>query len=160
MAQVTLRVPATAHSQIYTNSSNVSLAQYGTFTLTGVANVGAIVGILAQRDHNGTLNYPSALYYAAYNKATQIIKSAGASSQMDFGLRTIYDDMLWMGANYRNNGDIGVLLGYSFQERYEIGYVYEMINTEPLKTYAPVTHEFMIAIKFKPATEEELLFYK
>ena len=61
--------------------------------------------------------------------------------------------------NYRNNGDIGGLLGYSFQERYEIGYVYEMVNSE-LKTYAPVSHEFMIAIKFKPATEEELLFYK
>ena len=85
MAQVTLRVPATGHSQIYTNSSNVSLAQNATFTLTAISNIGAIVGILAQKDHNGTLNYPSALYYVAYNKATQIIKYAGASWDIEDG---------------------------------------------------------------------------
>lgn len=88
-----------------------------------------------------------------------LLKSAVGVMQVDFGLKATYNDMLWMGINYRNNGDIGGLLGYSFQERYEIGYVYEMVNSE-LKTYAPVSHEFMIAIKFKPATEEELLFYK
>ncbi|MEE2954022.1 MAG: type IX secretion system membrane protein PorP/SprF [Bacteroidota bacterium] len=106
---------------------------------------------------HGAYNFELSPYFGL--EPSFLVKSIAGITQIDFGLKAIYNDMLWGGMNYRNNGDIAGIVGYSFQERYEIGYAYEMVNSE-LKTYAPVTHEFVIGIKFKPATEDEILFYR
>lgn len=76
--------------------------------------------------------------------------------QIDLGVKTIYDDKLWFGMDYRSNGDIGALLGYSFMERFMIGYSYDIVNTD-LSEYAPGSHEFMLGIKFVPSEEKEIM---
>tara|TARA_A100001037_G_scaffold110405_1_gene100682 strand:- start:173 stop:1117 length:945 start_codon:yes stop_codon:yes gene_type:complete len=106
---------------------------------------------------HGAYNFEFSPYFSL--EPSFLVKYIAGITQMDFGIKGIYDDMLWGGMNYRNNGDLAGLVGYSFQDRYEIGYAYEMVNSE-LKVFAPVTHEFVIGIKFKPATEDEILFYK
>tara|TARA_B110000263_G_scaffold173251_1_gene151151 strand:- start:63 stop:1001 length:939 start_codon:yes stop_codon:yes gene_type:complete len=75
---------------------------------------------------------------------------------VDIGLKVTYQNKLWMGTNYRTNGDIGLLLGYSIGDRYLIGYSYDMI-TSGLGDYTSGSHEFMLGIRFAPATEKEIM---
>ena len=75
---------------------------------------------------------------------------------VDIGLKVTYQNKLWMGTNYRTNGDIGLLLGYSIGDRYLIGYSYDMV-TSGLGDYTSGSHEFMLGIKFAPATEKEIM---
>jgi type IX secretion system PorP/SprF family membrane protein len=65
---------------------------------------------------------------------------------VDIGLKVTYQNKLWMGTNYRTNGDIGLLLGYS----------YDMV-TSGLGDYTSGSHEFMLGIRFAPATEKEIM---
>jgi hypothetical protein len=62
--------------------------------------------------------------------------------QLDLGAKTTYNDNLWVGMNYRNNGELAALVGYSIQERYIIGYSYDMMSA-----LGP-SHEFMLGIRF------------
>ena len=75
---------------------------------------------------------------------------------IDIGLKVTYQNKLWMGTNYRTNGDIGLLLGYSIGDRYLIGYSYDMV-TSGLGDYTSGSHEFMLGIRFTPATEKEIM---
>ena len=59
-----------------------------------------------------------------------LFKSVLDQSQLDIGLKTIYNDNLWIGMDYRNNGDISALLGLFIQDRYIVGYSYDIPNTE------------------------------
>jgi hypothetical protein len=74
-----IKVPATGHSEIFTTSGNMSLAQYATYSLGSVANTASLVLVLSQKDHNGSLNYPSALYYCSYGREPHVIHNHGAS---------------------------------------------------------------------------------
>ena len=86
-----------------------------------------------------------------------LIKSvAPAPTQVDFGVRVTYQNKLWLGTNYRSSGDIGLLLGYSIGDRYLIGYSYDMV-TSGLGDYTSGSHEFMLGMKFAPATEKEIM---
>ena len=76
---ISLLVPATGHSQIYSNSSNVSLAQNATFSLGSIANTASLVLIMAPHDDGGNMNYPSALYMCSYNREPHVIHYHGAS---------------------------------------------------------------------------------
>ena len=50
--------------------------------------------------------------------------------------------------NYRNNGEMAALLGYSIQKRFVIGYSYDVLSSD-MSGYASASHEFMIGIRFK-----------
>ena len=58
-----------------------------------------------------------------------LFKSVSDQSQVDIGLKTIYNDKFWMGMDYRNNGDISALLGFYIQDKYMIGYSYDIPNS-------------------------------
>ena len=84
-----------------------------------------------------------------------LVKSVAPSpAQLDFGVKAIYDEKLWFGADYRSNGDIGALFGYSINDRYIIGYSYDIPNSE-LSDYATGSHEFMFAIRFLTEKEDD-----
>ena len=76
-------------------------------------------------------------------------------AQMDIGIKAIYDDKLWFGTDYRTNGDIAALVGYSIQDRYMIGYSYDVLNSD-LSDYSNGSHEFMLAVKFAPPSNQPL----
>lgn len=88
---------------------------------------------------------------------SMLLKTVGpAPMQVDFGLKTTYNDKLWFGMDYRNNGEMAALLGYSIQERFMIGYSYDMLNTD-MSSYGGASHEFMIGIRFVAADESEIM---
>ena len=66
----------------------------------------------------------------------------GAPLQLDLGVKGVYNSNLWAGMNYRNNGELAALLGYSIKDRYIIGYSYDMMSA------LGTSHEFMLGIKF------------
>jgi len=84
------------------------------------------------------------------------LKSVEAAPlQTDFGIKTtIYD--LFLGMGYRNNGDMTALFGYSIQDRYIIGYSYDMLSSN-LSNVSTGSHEFMIGIRFVAANESEIM---
>ncbi len=81
-----------------------------------------------------------------------LLKNMSTSTQFDVGVRATWDDKLWFGTGYRNNGDISALAGYSIQERYIIGYSYDMPSSE-----LGASHEFVLGIRFIPLREEEII---
>lgn len=85
-----------------------------------------------------------------------LFKSVLDQSQLDIGLKTIYNDNLWVGMDYRNNGDISALLGFYIQDRYIVGYSYDIPNTE-ISSYTSGSHEFMFGITFRPSTEKQIM---
>jgi type IX secretion system PorP/SprF family membrane protein len=86
-----------------------------------------------------------------------LLKTVGAApAQVDFGVKTTYDDRLWFGMDYRSSGEMAVLLGYSFQERYIIGYSYDIPSSD-MSNSAGGSHEFMIGIRFLAADESEIM---
>jgi type IX secretion system PorP/SprF family membrane protein len=86
-----------------------------------------------------------------------LLKNAEAAPlQTDFGIKTTYDDKLWFGMGYRNNGEMTALLGYSIQERYIIGYSYDIPSSD-MSDYSGGSHEFMIGIRFLAADESKIM---
>ena len=67
--------------------------------------------------------------------------------QIDIGLKALYNNKLWFGTGYRNNGDIAALLGYEILERFVVGYSYDL-PTSTISNYSSGSHEFMLGIKF------------
>ena len=58
--------------------------------------------------------------------------------------------------DYRNNGEMAALLGYSIQDRYIIGYSYDIPSSE-MSNYSTGSHEFMIGIRFVAANESDII---
>lgn len=79
-----------------------------------------------------------------------------APVQFDVGVKTTYDDRLWLGMGYRNNGEIAALLGYSIQDRYIIGYSYDIPSSD-MSSYTGGSHEFMIGIRFMALNESDII---
>ena len=67
-----------------------------------------------------------------------------------------YNDKFWMGIDYRNNGDMSALLGFTIQDRYILGYSYDIPNSE-LNEFTTGSHEFMFGLTFIPATEKQIM---
>ena len=75
---------------------------------------------------------------------------AGAKTQIDFGIKSEYKEMIWVGMNYKMNNDlssIAALLGYNINDRFNIGYSYGMPSSTTSNYYSG-SHEFMLGIKF------------
>lgn len=74
---------------------------------------------------------------------------AGAKTQIDFGIKSEYKEMIWVGMNYEMNNDlssIAALLGYKINDRFNIGYSYGMPSSAT-SSYHSGSHEFMLGIK-------------
>lgn len=87
---------------------------------------------------------------------TVLYKAVSDQSQVDIGLKTIYNDKFWMGMDYRNNGDISALLGFSIQDKFLIGYSYDIPNSD-IAQFTSGSHEFMFGITFRPSTEKQIM---
>ena len=74
---------------------------------------------------------------------------AGAKTQIDFGVKSEYKEMIWVGMNYEMNNDlssIAALLGYKINDRFNIGYSYGMPSSAT-SSYHSGSHEFVLGIK-------------
>ena len=74
----------------------------------------------------------------------------GANTQIDFGIKSEYKSIIWLGMNYEMNNDlssVSALLGYNINDRFNIGYSYG-IPSSATSNYYSGSHEFMLGIKF------------
>ena len=74
----------------------------------------------------------------------------GANTQIDFGIKSEYKSIIWLGMNYKMNNDlssISALLGYNINDRFNIGYSYG-IPSSATSNYYSGSHEFMLGVKF------------
>ena len=109
------------------------------------------------RHYFAMAGYKWAVNYDYVVEPSVLVKSVSpAPTQLDFGVKVTYQDKLWLGTNYRSGSDIGLLLGYAIGDRYLIGYSYDMV-TSGLGDYTSGSHEFMLGIRFAPATEAEIM---
>ena len=75
---------------------------------------------------------------------------AGAKTQIDFGIKSEYKELFWLGMNYNMNNDlssIAALLGYNINDRFNIGYSYGMPSSASSNYYSD-SHEFMLGVRF------------
>jgi type IX secretion system PorP/SprF family membrane protein len=74
----------------------------------------------------------------------------GAKIQVDFGVKSEYKEMIWIGMNYKTNNylsSLAGLLGYNINERFNIGYSYGLPSSATSSYYSG-SHEFMLTVKF------------
>lgn len=64
-----------------------------------------------------------------------------------------YRDMVWIGATYRTEDAISLMVGYWMKKTFQFGYSYDLTTTN-LRNYTSGTHEVMLAVTFgkEPAT--------
>jgi type IX secretion system PorP/SprF family membrane protein len=67
--------------------------------------------------------------------------------QLDFNVRVVYMDMIWLGLSYRTQDALSLLIGYTYDNRIHIGYSYDFTTTD-LRKYNSGTHEIMIGYRF------------
>jgi type IX secretion system PorP/SprF family membrane protein len=67
--------------------------------------------------------------------------------KIDASARVFYQNMIWLGASYRNNDAIVAMAGYEYQETLSIGYSYDF-TTSNLQNYSSGTHEIVLGFKF------------
>ncbi len=58
-----------------------------------------------------------------------------------------YRDMVWIGATYRTEDAISLMVGYWMKKTFQFGYSYDMTTTN-LRNYTSGTHEVMLAVTF------------
>ena len=85
-----------------------------------------------------------------------LFKTVSNQNQIDMGLKTIYSDKFWVGMDYRTNGDISALLGFIIQEKFMIGYSYDIPNPD-ISQYTSGSHEFMFGVTFRPSTQNQIM---
>jgi len=74
---------------------------------------------------------------------------AGAKTQIDFGIKSEYRNMFWLGANYKTDNyfsSLASLLGYNINDSFSIGYSYAMPSSATSNYYSG-SHEFMLGVK-------------
>jgi len=77
-----------------------------------------------------------------------IIKgTAPKQFQFDFNTRVIYQDMVWLGLSIRTKDALSFLIGYTYENKINIGYSYDFTITD-LRKYNSGTHEIMIGFRF------------
>ena len=77
------------------------------------------------------------------------LKYVTGYTAIDIGLKTEYKEMIWIGMNYKLNNDlsaIAALLGYTINNRFNIGYSYGLPSSQASSYYSG-SHEFMLGIK-------------
>jgi len=90
-----------------------------------------------------------------------------APYQLEYHLRVLFKDMVWLGASFRQKSTLSFLAGAKIDNRYTIGYAYDFTLSK-LSNYSSGSHEIYLSIlipfkkkksaseKAKEADEEEL----
>jgi type IX secretion system PorP/SprF family membrane protein len=79
--------------------------------------------------------------------------------QLEYSLRLIYKDMVWLGATYRSNSSLSGLFGVTISEQWSIGYSYDY-TLNALSNYNTGSHEIVLRysrpVKRKRSASEQV----
>jgi type IX secretion system PorP/SprF family membrane protein len=79
--------------------------------------------------------------------STMIKYVHNAPFQVDLNARLKYKNMIWMGASYRKEDALAVLIGFNYDNKFDIGYSYDM-TTSRLKVSSWGSHEIIVGMNF------------
>ena len=77
-------------------------------------------------------------------------------AKIDLTATLRYKDQIWLGATYRTNDAVSVMLGCWLKKTFQFGYSYD-ITTTNLNRYSSGTHEVMLGITFGKRAPEKAL---
>ena len=70
-----------------------------------------------------------------------------APLKLDINVRFAWRNTIWVGAGWRSNDAIPLMVGYKYKDLLTIGYAYDVTTTN-LKNYSTGTHEIMLGFTF------------
>ncbi|MCX6290236.1 MAG: type IX secretion system membrane protein PorP/SprF [Bacteroidetes bacterium] len=82
-------------------------------------------------------------------KPSLLVKTDGASTQMDINANLVINNKYWGGLSYRLQDAIVIMVGMEIIPNLKFGYSYDL-TTSDIKTYSSGTHEVMLGYCFKP----------
>lgn len=65
--------------------------------------------------------------------------------KLDVSLRGMYKDVVWIGANYRNNDAVSAMVGFKVLDKILIAYSHDFSTTD-IRNYSTGTHEVMLGL--------------
>ena len=81
-------------------------------------------------------------------KPSTLIKYVpSAPLEVDINANLLYKDMIWLGASYRTNDAVTVMVEYQTNTRFRVGYAYDF-TTSKIRNYSSGTHEIMLGYDF------------
>jgi type IX secretion system PorP/SprF family membrane protein len=75
-----------------------------------------------------------------------------APFQLDINARAWYRNMLWAGLSYRTQEALSILIGYTWERKFYIGYSYDLV-LNPLNAHNLGSHELMLGYRFNDIKE-------
>ncbi len=88
-----------------------------------------------------------------------LIKSDGASSQLDINAICTYNKKIWGGISYRISDCIIGLIGIELKNGIRLGYAYDF-TTSAIRSYSSGTHEVMLSYSFGLKFEHNKQVYR
>ena len=76
-----------------------------------------------------------------------LFKSTPGATNVDFGVKFGYKELLWTGINSKQNNDLSslaALIGFNLNDRYSLGYSFGISNSDA----GTQSHEFMLGLRF------------
>lgn len=67
--------------------------------------------------------------------------------QMDFNVRGIYQEMIWLGLSIRTQDAFSILLGYMHENKFVFGYSYD-ISVSDIRKFNSGSHEILLGMRF------------
>ena len=147
--------------------SNFGFLLYDDFLFFG----GSIVNMIQSNviDNYNNLSNPNQLIrnyyffggYNIFNKETKIgfeqsfllKKTAFTDFQLDINIKTIFNDIFWLGAGYRNNNEIVGSLGFKYN-RFSIVYSLDY-NYGEIGSYSGPSHQFALIFYLKKGNNKD-----
>ncbi len=79
---------------------------------------------------------------------TTLVKIAyPAPTKIDFAVKVMYKNAVWLGGGYRTNDAFYAMIGYNHDQKIKLGYSYDFTTTA-LKSYSNGSHELFMAVTF------------
>ena len=113
--------------------------------------------------------YVTAGYEYAVNEMLTVrpnflLKTDGASTQLDVNANVLYNNMVWAGLSYRLQDAIVPMFGYqgtlaNGKGNYRIGYSYDLTISN-IKKYSSGTHEIMLGFCYNITPPKKITRYK
>ncbi len=82
-----------------------------------------------------------------FKPSTLIKYVANAPIEADLNFSAIFKDAFWLGASYRTNDAVGLIVQYQTNSYFRVGYSYD-ITVSGLRNYQKGSHEIMIGVDF------------
>ncbi len=139
---------------------NLSLGMwlYGSNFYVGVSGTQLLANsinyddVMVERDHQYEHYFVTGAYKIEVSDNISLIPSVMAMwlkplpGTIDFSLRGVFDNRLWAGGTYRENGSFAAMAGLTVNHTFDVGYAYDTGLNEP-QGFGKGSHEVMVGMR-------------